>query len=241
MKYFPALLLGVLPLVAISQTFDSGWAALLQGHFADSEKTFRQLEQQGDPKGIFGLGVMYQFGYGSVKQDYGTARILYERAAKSNLPAAIQNIGFLHQHGLGVETNFATAVEYYTQSANLGYAVSQHDLAYMYHEGLGVQQDYPKAFALYKQAADSGLPDAIYNVGFMYGRGQGVARNFVASYAYIKAASQLGRKVDPQELAWFETRFPPPDLERANKMAAALTGDLRASPDALNNWGKTKR
>ena len=94
MKHFPALLLGLLlPLLAIAQTFDSGWAALLQGHFADAEKTFRQLEKQGDPKGIFALGVMYQFGYGSVKQDYGTARTLYERAAQSNLPAAIQNIG----------------------------------------------------------------------------------------------------------------------------------------------------
>jgi hypothetical protein len=111
----------------------------------------------------------------------------------------------------------------------------------MYHEGLGVKQDYPKAFALYKQAADSGLPDAIYTVGFMYGRGQGVERNLIASYAYIKAASQVGRKVDPRELAWFETRLPPPDLERANKMAAALTSDLKATPDALNNWGKTKR
>ena len=241
MKYCVALLLSLLPLMAMSQSFDAGWAALLQRHFADAEKTFRQLELQGDPKGIFGLGVMYQFGYGSVEQDYGTSRTLYERAAKSNLPAAIHNIGFMYQHGLGVETNLAKAVEYYAKSADLGYAVSQHDLAYMYHEGLGVPQDYPRAFALYKQAADSGVPDAIYNVGFMYGRGQGVERNFIASYAYIKAASQLGRKVDPQELAWFETRFPPPDLERANRMAAALTSDLKASPDALNNWGKTKR
>jgi len=148
MKRGLAILLVLYPVFSIAQSFDTGWNALQHKNFDEAEKIFRQLDKKGDPQGMFGLGVMTEFGYGTVKKDPVTARHLYEQAAKLGLPAANHNIGNMYQHGLGVEISLPTAVEYYTKAANAGYAISQNYLAYMYYSGMGVKQNYKTALRL---------------------------------------------------------------------------------------------
>jgi enhanced entry protein LpnE len=223
MKRLIAISLTLISLSAFAAGFDEGWEALHQEKFEKAEATFRGLDKQGDAKGAFGLGVMHQNGYGKVPQNNEIAMRLYRKAAQANVPAAIHNIGYMYQHGAGVDKDLTEAVNWYTKAANLGFATSQYDLAFMYYHGWGVKQDVKKAFSLFKQAADAGLPESISNVGHMYAQGEGVGRDNVLAYAYLKSAGILGQKIEPKQLAWFENRLSRPDLEKANAMTIELT------------------
>jgi hypothetical protein len=72
---------------------------------------------------------------------------------------AQNNIGYMHQHGLGVAVDHAKVLQLYERVANqkddLGAAASaQNNLGYMHQYGQGVPVDYAKALQLYDQAAN---------------------------------------------------------------------------------------
>ena len=198
-----------------------------QKQFDKAESIFRELDKRGNAKGTFALGVMYQFGYGMVPKDYAIAMILYRKAAKANIPEAIHNVGFLYQHGLGVDKDQTEAIIWYTKAANLGFARSQYDLAWMYHEGQGVKKDFSIAFNLLKQAAAAGISRAFYNIGTMYSNGEGVQKDYTLAYAYIVSSTILGEKVDQEEITWYRNRLSNQDKSKAESIIIELTKDFK--------------
>ena len=224
MRYFAAVLLTLFTSSIFAQTFNDGWSALLQRRFDVSEDVFRRLDQKNDPNGAFGLGVMHQFGYGSVKRDYNVALSYYLKAAKSNIPGAIHNIGYLYQHGLGVQVDLIKAASWYERSADLGFSTSQHDLAFMYETGLGVKTDLFKAFALYKKSAAAGEPKSMLSLGAMYANGSGVKRDDLMAYAYLKCAQTLGEPVDVNWINGVEKTISSAERSSAEKVIRTLLG-----------------
>ena len=70
---------------------------------------------------------------------------LLRRAARSNYPPAIFQLGYLHRHSPYKRNNPQKAVKLYEQAANAGYVPAETALGMCYAEGLGVPKDTSQA------------------------------------------------------------------------------------------------
>ena len=68
-----------------------------------------------------------------MKQDYGKAVKLLEKAVKSNHADACNNLGLLYRDGTGVKQDYKKAIELFQKGANLGSSSAVDNLAYMYY------------------------------------------------------------------------------------------------------------
>ena len=62
---------------------------------------------------------------------------------------ALNCLGYMYEHGLGMTKNLARAYEIYTISAAQDNPTAQYNLGCMYMNGVAVDQDYKKAYDLY--------------------------------------------------------------------------------------------
>ena len=124
------------------------------------------------------------------KKDYATALEWYDKATALGDAHAENNLGWLYEHGLGVEQDYAQALEWYGKAAARGDVGAEVNLAWLYRDGQGVQQDYGQAMAWYRKAAEQGNAIAEANVGMLYLDGEGVRARLRASH---DLAPQSGR------------------------------------------------
>jgi TPR repeat protein len=101
-------------------------AAQDRGDYEIARKEFQKLADNGDPKAMMELGLMYHTGQG-IKQDYGKAMDWYLKAFAKDFGEAYNNIGVMYRDGLGVETNrpIAYALFYITHMRGLGTDATQ--------------------------------------------------------------------------------------------------------------------
>lgn len=104
------------------KTADDVQAALRKGqrafnaqHYADAFEAWRPLAEQGVPEAQYGIGFMYESGWG-VDRDYGEAFRWYQLAAQQGHVKAEFNLGMLYRNGQGVARNDALGL-YWIQSA----------------------------------------------------------------------------------------------------------------------------
>ncbi|MBQ6603543.1 MAG: sel1 repeat family protein [Eubacterium sp.] len=69
-------------------------------------------------------------------------------------------IGYIYEHGIGVERNMEEALKWYSKPAEKGDEDAQYRVAYMYEKGLGVKEDKYEAIRWYFKAAEQGHKDA---------------------------------------------------------------------------------
>ena len=131
------------------------------------------------------------------REDFLTARQLWQPLGDQGDAAAQFSLGFMYQKGKGVPQDDMLAVKWYRQAADQGLANAQNNLGLMYHNGQGVPQDYRLAVKWNRQAADQGLAGAQNNLGFMYYNGQGVPKDYVLAYMWSNLAAAGG---DPKTL-----------------------------------------
>lgn len=163
-------------------------------------------------RAIYSLGRMYELGEG-VSRDYIKASQLYKMVADSNangdvsmplLGAAVREpdcmfrLGYLYQHGLGVDIDYNKAIHYYNKAIKYNYGSALFCLGWMYLEGIGVRRDSNIAISLWIKAGKAEsvfegevLPEqvyACYNLGVFYEIGNGCAVDYdVAMEWYLKA------------------------------------------------------
>jgi hypothetical protein len=87
----------------------------------------------------------------------------YKGADKGNSYAQ-SNIGFLYQHGLGIEQDYTQALAWYYKAAGQGNATAENQLGYMYEKAQGVAQDFIQALSWYRAGAAQGDPTAQGNL-----------------------------------------------------------------------------
>lgn len=75
-----------------------------RGDYEAARKEYQALADQGDPKAMINLGLMYHTGEGA-KQDYVKAMDWYLKAYAKKNGDALNNIGVMYRDGLGVSTN----------------------------------------------------------------------------------------------------------------------------------------
>lgn len=120
----------------------------------------------------FQLGRAYSAG-----KRYKLAIKTYEIAAERGNADAQSNLGFMYEHGQGVDKNDQKAAKLYRQAAEQGDMVGQYNLGLSYFFGRGVPEDENQSVIWFTRSAEGGYSNARYRVGNAYAGGLGVSKN----------------------------------------------------------------
>lgn len=96
-------------------------------------------------------------------KNYQAARLYWEPQAEKGNTDALNQLGWMHQHGMGVPVDMGKAVEYYRKAADQGAAASANNLAFCYEDGGGVPKDPVEAYKWYTIAIKKGSRPAMEN------------------------------------------------------------------------------
>ena len=121
-------------------------------------------------------------------QKYPEAAEWYRKAAERGYVMAQVNLGYMHEHGLGVEHDFDKAVEWYKKAAEQGDARAQLNLANGYYR----RNNFDKAVEWLRKAAEQGDAGAQSNLGIMYYMGKVVDQNFSEAEHWFRKAAEQG-------------------------------------------------
>src|SRR3984957_8796399 len=147
--------------------------------------------EAGDAQAQFALGNHYFDGRG-VAEDYGQALSWYRKSADQNYAPALNQLGYMHQHKVGLPFDYKRALYFYRLAASKGYARAEYNVGAMYQSGLGVKRDLKQAFEWFRKAADQNLGDAENEVGYAYQCGCGVTRDYAQALDWYRRAASHG-------------------------------------------------
>jgi len=89
-----------------------------------------------------------------VAQDFAEAKAWFEKSAAQGNVAAMEQLGFLCERGLGGKVDIANAKDWYEKSAEKGNAAAMVGLGRMYFRGYdGIEKNYGTALEWFKKAA----------------------------------------------------------------------------------------
>lgn len=152
-------------------------------------KWYTKIAKSNDGRRIAWTARNFETGLKYLKKDRAKSIELYEIAVKLGDSFAQGNLGYLYDHGIGVEENKVKAKELFASSAAQGDASGMNSLAIYYKSGLGgLTIDLDKAFELYSKASQKGNGPAHYNLGKMYFYGQGTDIDHTKALELFKLA-----------------------------------------------------
>ena len=143
-----------------------GFANMKRAYNVEAVKWYGKAAGNGHGEAAFYLGNLYAAGSIELKQDYELALNWYRKADSLGNIDALNNLGYLHDEGLGTRRDRVKARDYYTRAAEAGHAGAQMNLSAYYFEGLGgLKKNLGTALAWARKAADQGEPGAAEKVG----------------------------------------------------------------------------
>lgn len=112
-------------------------------------KKLQETGRDGNWKSCYQLAEYYYEG-----KDYAQAVFWYKKAAESSdcNPLVCFELGYLYQHGQGVDSDLIEAVQWYQKAAENDVPQALYNLAYFYQNGLVVDRDPEKAVDLLQRA-----------------------------------------------------------------------------------------
>jgi hypothetical protein len=140
----------------------------------------------------FKIGVLYL----ETMKDYPKAEAWLRRSLADDHPGAHNNLGWMHEKGLGMKVDYAAAREHYLAAHARGNPQAKGNLESFYAAGLG-----SPSIEDYRAGAEAGISSAQYRLGMMYARGEGVAQNDRVAAEWLKKAAQQGHAEARKEAA----------------------------------------
>lgn len=102
----------------------------------------------------YGDYILHEFTAEEISAKFpGFFKSVQTRAAE-HIPQALNNFGYMHLKGIGVEEDRLKAADCFQRAANAGNARGQYNLGYMYAHGFGVEQDFKQAVHFWTLSAD---------------------------------------------------------------------------------------
>ena len=141
MKIFFIIFLFVIFTGFASLNYQKAQDAFHRGDYAEAVKGFKLLAEQGDPRGEYGLAIMYDLGEG-VPQSSKKAFEYYRAAAEQGFADAQNNLGVMYDQGEGVKNNYKEALKWYKLAAENGNRDAPNNIGVLYMTGLGTPRDF---------------------------------------------------------------------------------------------------
>ena len=113
----------------------------------------------------------------------------YRAAADAGLPEAQNNLGFMHENGLGVEKSDAEAARWYKRAAEGGLPIAATNLATMLSHGRGTARDLVEAARQFRIAAEGGDPYGQIGYAVALANGLGLDADLADAYAWLLVAA----------------------------------------------------
>lgn len=120
------------------------------------EQTVYRAAKLGNPDAEAFVGARFLFGSKTFEVDYAQARMYLERAAETDHPGALANLGIMHRKGLGLPQDVAKAAALTLRAARSGFPQAQFNAAVAFSAGEGVEQDQKAAVAWLRKASAQG-------------------------------------------------------------------------------------
>jgi hypothetical protein len=124
-------------------------------------------------------------------KDYAAAATLFRQAAEGGNVDAMGFLGYLMEHGLGVNADPSGSVVWYKKAAESGNVVAMLNLGTWWANNRG---EYSEAIIWYRKAADAGSGQAMAFLGLLYEQGRGVATDLNEAIFWYRKAVQAGYK-----------------------------------------------
>ena len=163
---------------------------------AEAARWNKLASEQGNREAAFAYGMALLKGDG-VAKDRDAARQMLEKAAATNHPGALYNLGVM-----AVEAReFANAAGLLQRAADAGDIDALEALSALYRQGRGVAQDLAKALDLLRQAADAKDASAQVQYAIALFNGEGVPKDETAAARYFLKAAAVGNPIAENRLA----------------------------------------
>jgi TPR repeat protein len=117
---------------------------------------YRKAAERGHSEATISLAILYLNA-----NDFIQARHWCEAAAKEGHSGGYYCLGYLYQHGRGVDPSLKEAFRYYEEGARRGHVPSMQATAEMYEKGEGTNPDRTQAFVWFLMVARRGNQSAI--------------------------------------------------------------------------------
>jgi hypothetical protein len=131
---------------------ESGKEAFERQAYVAAAELWRAEAGRGSAEAKFGLGLIYDLGFG-VPRNPAVALRWYLEAAADGLADAQFNVGVMFDAGTGVPRDPAVAATWYARSAANGNARARYNLAMLYENGTGVPHNLGLARTWYEAAS----------------------------------------------------------------------------------------
>ncbi|KAK3817115.1 MAG: hypothetical protein JOS17DRAFT_820495 [Linnemannia elongata] len=150
---------------------------------------------QGHPRGQYGIGLLYDQGYGSVPQDHAMAFESFLKAALQGYSDAQAKVSQAYTNGAGISKDNIKAMEWSIKAAENGHAERQHYMGAAYEKGLGVPQSDSRSFEWYLKSANQGFVEAQERVAAAFEAGRGVQEDGPKAVKWYTKAADRGLPV----------------------------------------------
>ena len=124
---------------ANDEAFKIGLDAYTAAAYQSALAAWQILADNGDPRALFGMGLLYHNGYG-VTKDYAHAARLFRQAADQGYAEAQYNLSLLYTRGHGVRQDYGEAVAWVRRATDQGIAAEPAKLSLLYHVGKDLPQ-----------------------------------------------------------------------------------------------------
>ena len=147
--------------------------------------------RQGSSEALFQMGDLYFNGLKKKIQKDDTKAFEYMlKAAEAGHVAAMNNVGYFYENGIGTVPDAQKAIEWYHKSAYEGNFDAACNLANMLATGNGIERDYYAAFGIYKAAAEAGNAKAMESLSQLYQSGHGTDINYEQMLYWAQKAAE---------------------------------------------------
>lgn len=150
-----------------------------------------RMARDGDPDGLYALGMAYLFGW-DIEQDEKIGYDYLEQASDLGQTEAMTLLVRMYMQGEYDGLDPETAAKMSITAAKDGIPDAQMYAGLAYMDGIGVKQDYSKAAKLFRLAANQGNDEARTNLAFLFQEGLGVEKDVAKAYKMYRTAAKNG-------------------------------------------------
>jgi len=125
--------------------YKKGTIAFERGDYKTALKEFKDLAEQKDSRGQYGMGLMYDLGTG-VLTNFEESVKWYQLSAEQGNADAQNNLATMYAEGEGIEKDAHKAEKLYERAAQQGNFDAPNNLGTMYLQGLGITRNYIRAY-----------------------------------------------------------------------------------------------
>ncbi len=144
----------------------------------------------------------YQAGRAAyVLEDYATARVEFETAAKAGYKIAAAGMGILYDHGFGLPRDEEKAIDFYKAAAD-EIGIASHNLAIIYRDSAETPHDYAASMAYFKTAITLGYTDSLHGIGYAYENGFGVPQDWGKAMHWYRRGAAAGIGDSMNNIGW---------------------------------------